>query len=198
MTDTFPSWLEDDGEPASRRSRREQSGDGGHRRRRRRKPRRSRTVLTLVILAVLIVLLGLLAVFAWQARTAYAELREALPKVTELRQQALNGQSGVAAETTDALQEHTGTARDAVTGVHWDVAAKLPWLGPNITATRTATEVVDDLATGVLPDLVSATNIVNPARLAPQDGRINLDPFTEAAPRVIAANHAVQAAQERL
>ncbi len=199
MTDTFPSWLEDDGEPASRRSRREQSGDDGRpRSRRRRKPRRSRTVLTLVILAVLIVLLGLLAVFAWQARTAYAELREALPKVTELREQALSGQSGAAAETTDALQEHTGTAREAVSGVHWDVAAKLPWLGPNITAARTATEVVDDLATGVLPDLVSATNIVNPARLAPQDGRINLAPFTEAAPRVIAANDAVQAAQERL
>lgn len=194
MTDNFPSWLEDDGGSATTVS----DDGGGSRRRRRRKSRRNRTVLTLVILAVLLAVLALVVVFAVQARAAYSELRAAVPIVSELREQALSGQVDAAAASTAELQEHTGAARDAVSGPHWSLAAKLPWVGPNITAVRTTTEVVDDLAVGALSELVAATDVVNPARLAPQDGRIDLAPFAEVAPRVVAADGVVQDARERL
>ncbi|HLS33941.1 MAG TPA: DUF4012 domain-containing protein, partial [Brevibacterium sp.] len=92
----------------------------------------------------------------------------------------------------------TGNAREALSGPHWSVAARLPLVGPNVVAARTATEVVDDLATDVLPDLVAATEIVEPARLAPQEGRIDLAPFIEVAPQVTAAHDAVRNAQQRL
>ncbi|WP_413452515.1 DUF4012 domain-containing protein [Georgenia phoenicis] len=195
MTDNFPSWLEDDGGSATTTS----DDDGGRsRRRRRRRSRRGRTVLTLVILAVLLAILALGVVFALQARAAYSELRAAMPIVSELREEALSGQVDAAAASTAELQEHTGAARDAVSGPHWSLAAKLPWVGPNITAVRTTTEVVDDLAAGALSELVAATDVVNPARLAPQDGRIDLAPFAEVAPRVVAADGVVQDARERL
>src|SRR5690606_4058355 len=188
VTDTLPAWL-DDGDSA-----RHSSDDGG--RRRRRKQRRGRTALALVITAVLLGLLALVVVFALQARTAQSELQAAMPLVGQLREEALTGQSGAAASTAAELTNHTSTAREALSGPHWSVAAHVPWIGPNVEAARTATEVVDDLAADVLPELVAATDIVDPARLAPQDGRIDLAPFTEVAPQVTAAHDAVRNAQQ--
>lgn len=196
VTDTFPSWLEGDDEHGTRHSGR--SDDAGGRRGRRREPRRGRTVLALVITIVLLGLVALVVVFAVQARAAQSELRAAMPLVGELRQQALGGDTAVAASTAAELTEHTGNAREALSGPHWSVAARLPLVGPNVVAARTATEVVDDLATDVLPDLLAATEIVEPARLAPQEGRIDLAPFIEVAPQVTAAHDAVVRAQERL
>ncbi|WP_454085393.1 DUF4012 domain-containing protein [Georgenia sp. Marseille-Q6866] len=204
MTDNFPSWLEDDGGSATQGPRpgtgtgASTADDGGSSRRRRGKKRRSRTVLALVVVGVLLGLVALLVVFAVQARAAYTELRAAMPQVSELRQQALSGETDAADTTAAELREHTSAARDAVAGPHWAVAAKLPWVGPNVTAVRTATAVVDDLAADALPDLVAATDAVDPARLAPQDGRIDLAPFAEVAPRVVAANDAVLAGRDRL
>lgn len=121
-----------------------------------------------------------------------------MPLVGELREQALTGENDTAQSTADELREHTGRARDAVSGPHWSIAAHLPYVGPNIAAFRTATEVVDDLAADVLPDLVSATEVVDPSNLAPEDGRIDVEPFIEVAPQVIASHDAVLDAQERL
>lgn len=202
VTDNFPSWLEDDGGSATSDARpgtgATTADDGGTSRRRRKKKRRNRSVLALVVVAVLLGLIALLVLFALQARTAYAEMRAAMPLVSELRQEALSGQTDVAGSTAEELREHTSAARDAVAGPHWAVAARLPWAGPNVEAVRTATVVVDDLAADALPDLVAATDVVDPARLAPQDGRIDLAPFADVAPRVIAANEAVLAGRDRL
>ncbi len=155
-------------------------------------------MLALVVTVILLALVTLVVVFALQARAAQTELRAAMPLVTDLRQQVLNGESDTAAATAAQLHDHTGEARESLSGPHWSVAANVPYIGPNVAAARTATEVVDDLAVEVLPDLVAATEIVDPARLAPQDGRIDLAPFEEAAPRVIAADEAIGRAQERL
>ncbi|MBD8063403.1 DUF4012 domain-containing protein [Oceanitalea stevensii] len=205
MTDNFPSWLDDDGGSATPDARPPTRAGGGSgddggttSRRRRKKKRRNRTVLALVILAVLLGLVALLVIFALQGRTAVTEMRAAMPLVSELRQEALGGETDAAGATADELREHTSAARDAVDGPHWAVAAKLPWIGANVAAVRTTTAVVDDLAADALPDLVAATDIVDPARLAPQDGRIDLAPFTEVAPRVVAANDAVVAGRDRL
>ena len=191
MTDTFPSWLEDDS-PAPGPS------EEDRRPRRRRRPRRGRTVLALVLMLLLLGLLALVVLFAVQARAAQAELRAAIPLVTELREEALSGQTDAAAATAVELREHTGAARESVSGPHWSVAARVPYLGPNVAAVRTATEVVDDLAGDVLPQLVSAAGVVDPARLTPQDGRIDLAPFVEVAPQVVAADEAVNDAREQL
>ena len=199
MTDNFPSWLEDDG--SGTREDRPATGsgdDGGTSRRRRQSKRRNRSVVALVVVAVLLGILALLVLFAVQARAAYTEMRAAMPLVSELREEALGGQTDAAGSIVAELREHTSAARDAVGGPHWAVAAKLPWLGQNVEAVRTATVVVDDLAADALPDLVAATDIVDPARLAPQDGRIDLAPFAEVAPRVVAANDAVLAGRDRL
>lgn len=198
MTDNFPSWLEDDG--SATREERPATGadDDGGRSRRRQPRRRNRSVVALVIVAVLLGILALLVLFAVQARAAYTEMRAAMPLVSELREEALGGQTDAAGTTVAKLRKHTSAAREAVAGPHWAVAAKLPWLGQNVEAVRTATVVVDDLAADALPDLVAATDIVDPARLAPQDGRIDLAPFAEVAPRVVAANDAVLAGRDRL
>ncbi|MEE6289272.1 DUF4012 domain-containing protein [Georgenia sp. MJ173] len=212
MTDDFPAWLDGSdstrgasggGDPAAAESAGSRRQEAAGRRsrstgRKTKKSRRSRNILTGLILAVILALLALVVVYALQARTAYTELRAAMPQVQDLRSQALAGNAETAVATVAELQEHTTAARDALGGPHWSVLAALPWVGPNVHAAREATVVVDDLASDVLPDLVSATQVVNPANLALVDGRIDLAPIIEVAPQVIAADAAVNAAIDRL
>ncbi|MEE6274179.1 DUF4012 domain-containing protein [Georgenia sp. MJ206] len=149
-------------------------------------------MLVIALFGVAVILLAL------DARTAYAELRAAMPQVSELKAQVLAGDNEAAAATSAELQDHTNKARDALHGPHWALAGVIPGIGPNVDAAQTAAVVVDDLATDVLPDLVAVTDSVSPAALAPVDGRIDLAPFTAAAPTVLAAHDAVTAATERL
>ncbi|MFC4553884.1 DUF4012 domain-containing protein [Georgenia faecalis] len=194
MSSLFPM-MDDDEQPIRRERRGEGRRDRGSRRKRRGR-------LTLAIaggFVLAVILLGVAALLlALDARTAYAELQAAMPQVTQLRAQVLAGENDVAAATSEELQEHTSAARDAVHGPHWTLAGLLPVVGPNVDAAQAAAVVVDDLATGVLPDLVAVTAVVNPASLAPVDGRIDVAALSAAAPQVVAANDAVAAAAERM
>ncbi|WP_345214600.1 DUF4012 domain-containing protein [Georgenia halophila] len=110
-----------------------------------------------------------------------------------LQDQALAGDRERVSELAEDIREHTGAAREALTGPHWTIASKLPWLGENVTAVQTVSVAVDDLANNALGDLVDAIEVVDPANLAPDNGRIDIAPIAEVAPKVVAANETVQA-----
>lgn len=151
------------------------------------------------MIGALVLAVGALAVVSLlNARTAYDELQAAIPKVNELEEQVLAGDVDAAAATAAELQERTGAARDALHGPHWTAWGKFPWLGPNVNAAQTITEVVDDLATGALAHLIDAVQVVDPANLAPQDGRIDLAPIQEVADQVVGAHAAIGRADNRL
>jgi hypothetical protein len=59
-------------------------------------------------------------------------------------------------------------------------------------------EVNDDLAVRALPPLMQATSLVNANKIAPVRGRVDLTPLAQAAPKVMAAEAAVQSAVRRL
>src|SRR5665811_2178010 len=73
-----------------------------------------------------------------------------------------------------------------------------PWLGPNVVAVQTVSEIIDGLAVDALPSLMEATSLVDPTTLAPVNGRVDLAPLVKAAPKVVAANAEVQTAVRRL
>jgi hypothetical protein len=150
-----------------------------------------------VLLLAVVVIAGL----AWvgvDALRARGELKAAATQVKVLQGQVAKGDRKKAAVTLRSLQEHAAAARAGTHGPHWSVARVLPWLGPNVGAVQTVSEVIDGLATGALPALMDATSLVDPTTLAPVKGRVDLAPLVKAAPQVLAADAEVQDAVGRI
>lgn len=175
----------------------EAKGAAGQRPRSRRRPGTAGKVL----LGISLLLLVILAAVAWvgvDALHARGELKAAAGQVHALQGEVVRGDRPAAAVTLRSLQQHAAAAREQTHGPAWSAMRDLPWLGPNVRAVQTVSEVVDSLATGALPELMDATALVNPSTLAPVGGRVNLAPLLKAAPKVLAANAQVQAAAARL
>lgn len=174
---------------------RPQAGDGGAPHRRR--PRTLRRVL----LVVLLLLVAVTAVVAWvglDALRARRELTTAAAQVEVLQAQVEKGDRTGAAATLTSLQRHASTARDSTHGPQWSVVRAVPWLGPNIAAVQTVSEVVDTLAVNALPTLMDATALVDPTTLVLDDGRVDVQSLAKAAPSVVAADGEVQEAVRTL
>ncbi len=152
----------------------------------------------LVGVGLLLVLLGWGAWLGVDGLRARSELLAGARLVTTLQDQVLAGDRDAATATLTALQGHADEAQDRTHGPHWSAARVLPWVGDDVRAVQTVAEVVDSLATDALPGLMDATELVDPARLAPTDGRVDLAPLQAAAPVVVAADATVQDALQRV
>lgn len=168
-----------------------------HRRRRRGGRRRGRAVV-LVVAALLLGLVAAAVSLAYDAVRAREALELARADVRALQERVVAGDVDGAAAVLPQLQERAGTAYDRTHGPLWALAARLPWAGPNVDAVRTLSAVVDGLARDALPALMQATTVVDPASLAPQDGRLDVAPIAAVAPQVVAADAAVQDARSSL
>lgn len=96
------------------------------------------------------------------------------------------------------MQESSAGARGAARDPLLRAAALLPYVGDDLRAVRTATEVVDGLAHDVLPRLVDTSAALRPAALRPEGDRIALAPLLEARPALVAASSAASTAADRL
>ena len=162
--------------------------------------RRGGRVRTLFLLAAALVV-AVTATVAWvgvDALRARDELKAAAGQVQVLRSQVVKGDRPAAAATLKSLQHHAAAANAGTHCPHWSAARTLPWLGPNLRAAQTVSEVIDGLAVHALPALTGATALVDPTSLAPVKGRINLAPLVKAAPQVVSADAQVRAAASRL
>jgi len=146
----------------------------------------------------------LVAGLAWagwvasDAVTARDELLTAAAQVVDIQSLVLAGDAAGAEQSLAEVQAHAAAAREHTHGPHWSAATIVPWVGDNVRAVQVASEVVDDLAVRVLPDLMDVVAVVDPAALAPVDGRVDLAPLEAAAPVVVAADGEVSAARDRL
>ena len=162
--------------------------------------RRSRTMRR--VLFTLILLLALVAAaVVWvgvDALKARGQLQAAATQVHVLQDQVEKGDRKGAKVTLRSLQGHAAAAQARTHGPQWSVARTLPWVGPNVQAVQTVSEVIDGLAVKALPTLMDATSLVDPTTLAPVKGRVDLKPLVKAAPEVVAANAEVQSAARRI
>ena len=153
----------------------------------------------LLAVALLLVVLG--AAGAWigvDGLHARADLKVAAGQVRVLQGQVAEGDYRAARVTLKSLQKHAAAARASTHGPQWSAGRALPWAGPNIRAVQTVSEVIDGLARTAMPPLINATALVDPATMAPVNGRVDLAPLVKAAPDVEAANAQVQAGLRRL
>jgi hypothetical protein len=156
--------------------------------------RRLLFILTL-LLAVVTAAVVWVGVDALKAR---GELKAAATQVHVLQGQVEKGDRRGAKVTLKSLQAHAAAAQAQTDGPQWSVVRALPWVGPNVRAVQTVSEVIDGLAVNALPTLMDATSLVDPTTLAPVNGRVDLKPLVRAEPKVVAANSEVQTAARRL
>ncbi|WP_421742088.1 DUF4012 domain-containing protein [Cellulomonas sp.] len=162
-----------------------------------KRARRRRTVLLSVGIAA-VALVGAGVWLALDAVRASDALQAARDDVRILQEQVTAGDAAAADRTLVQLQAHASTAKSSTTGPVWTVASSLPWAGDDVSAVRTIARTVDDLAQHALPSLMEATTLVDPAALAPVDGRVDLGLLTQAAPQIVAADASVQLSAQQL
>jgi len=133
-----------------------------------------------------------------QALTAKDNLERVASDFTTLSGQLTSGdRAGVATTLADA-QDHAAAARKNTRGPGWWLTERIPGVGPNVTAVRTVSDVVDELSRHVLPDVVTATSTLRPDNLRPHQGRVDLGALERIAPSVVAADRALQVQAGRI
>jgi hypothetical protein len=164
--------------------------------RRRRKQRRRRIGWS--VFGVTLALVALAVLMASQSLSAYRHLDKASRVIPTLRQQLTEGDTAGAQRSAEQFRKDAEAARDAVHGPHWWLLAQFRWVGPNVSAVRTVTDTLDEIASKAMPDLIDAAEVLGPEELTPDNGRINLEPIRQAAPPLFEAAKVVGAAEERL
>ena len=131
-----------------------------------------------LVLALLVVLaLASVGGSAWLAK---GELQKAQGLITLARSQVSEGDYAGLPATFDEIRQHTEKARSLSRGPLWWATEHVPWIGPNFTALRGLTEVVDDTVAASEPLVALAPEFTREG-LTPTEGKVPLDPFLNAA-----------------
>lgn len=149
-------------------------------------------------LAAVGVLSVLGVLFAVQAAQAGSSLRLAANQAEVLQGQIVAGDTEGAQASLGALQQSAARARDQTDGPLWDVGSRVPFLGKNVAAVRTVSEVVDQIATEAMPPVVGLSEQINLNAFSPRNGRVDLETIQEIRPSVIAAATALTSADDKL
>ncbi len=140
-----------------------------------------------------------LAVGGWEARQA-VQARHHLLRATALLQTLqtqLEQGDYAAGRTTVARLRHETSAAAATTGdPAWQMGGHAPAIGDDVRAVRTVTVVLDELATKVLPPLVSVAAGIE--ALVPRDGRVDLTALAGAASALRAADATMRRIRDRV
>lgn len=164
----------------------------------RRSRRRRLARITLWVAVAALVLLGIGAWLFSRATVINSELLSATSLVKTLKSQIAAKDAPGAAETVDAVVQHTSSAREAANDPLWKATSVIPWVGPNLVAASEIATSADDVARlGAVP-LVNAFESLDWQTLRPTPDGIDLKPLTRAAPQVQAAAHAVRETSKRL
>src|SRR4051812_46712703 len=130
-----------------------------------------------------VLVIGFLLLFSvWQALEARIALSEVATRMTMMVHQLSAGKTKQASVTLQGAADSAEKAHAFTRGPVWWTASKLPWLGDDVTAVRTVSQVADDLTSDTLPDMLEAGRVFGPRVMKPRHGRFELEPLTKAAP----------------
>ena len=133
----------------------------------------------------------LLLPFVWLAVTglmARSQLSQLRSEVRTLGAEISAGRWTSAHATAADLAKHARRAHELTAGPVWAVAADLPAGGEPLRTIRGITAAVDSLGSDALPQLVSATERLDPRTLRRPDGSIDVSRIATVAPGLDAAS----------
>lgn len=155
---------------------------------------RLRWALGLVGVAVVL----LLGYTGYQALQAKESLERAAHEFEQIADSLKVGDEDTARSRLRMAQDAAQEARDNTHGPGWWLTSRLPEVGDDVEAVRTVADVTLVLSDEVIPDVVVASDNLDPANLRPQDGRVSITPVTAAAPTIVSADERMQRQLERV
>jgi hypothetical protein len=147
---------------------------------------------------VVVVLLASVGWVGYRAMQVRDHLNSALTLVATLQQQILDGDTDAALTTVADIKDQTGAAGSAANDALWSVAQHAPFLGDDLATVRLLADSSDQLAWRVLTPLATAASGLDPAKLAPHDGTIDLDGLLRARAEIAHAADGITEIQHRL
>jgi hypothetical protein len=151
--------------------------------------RRRRIGVAMIVAGGVLLLAGLwLAVTALMARS---QLNQVRAEVHTLRAEITASDWTAARATATELANHAQRAHQLTSGPVWAVAAALPSGGEPLRTIRGITASVDTLGRDVLPQVVGATQRLDPRTLRRTDGSIDLSRIAAVGPAIDAASATV-------
>jgi len=119
-----------------------------------RDTRRRRRIVWIIVAAVLAVVVTALAWLAFRVLQAKDELEAAVAASDQLTAAAGDADIDGARDAVSALSRHSAAAASVATDPVWRGAELLPWLGPNLSAVRTAADQTHSIASDVAAPLL--------------------------------------------
>ncbi|WP_167494146.1 DUF4012 domain-containing protein [Microbacterium hydrothermale] len=162
----------------------------------RRTPRRLRlsSVAWISLGALSVAILAMAAAVGVGAFVAQKELRAAIPVVSAMQDQFESDDRVGLDASIQELRAHASAARGAADTWLWWIAEQAPFVGSSLHAVRGSTVAVDELANGVLPELVD----IDPALLRPRGGAFDVGALTDLAGPLGTASAAAERASGAL
>ena len=156
---------------------------GIHKRSARRKaPHTVRNVI-LTVLVLLMLLVAVSAVFGMkfykQARFVGEHEGKALSALSIIDKTSELEDRETATAAIQQAQFETAEAKTIAHGTLWNIAAKIPFIGSDITTVQGMTEVMDDMAQQTLPQLADIARRLSNSDLSGENGHLNLQPIVD-------------------
>ncbi|MBC7517329.1 MAG: DUF4012 domain-containing protein [Microbacteriaceae bacterium] len=158
-------------------------------------PARRTIVISIVTLSV-----ALLACAAWvgvRGLLAKTELENAETRLSAIRSAVITGDIAGAQKLSTRLSAETAAASGYTSDVVWRSCEWLPWVGPNLTATRSVATIIDEVDRDAVVPLVRVASSVHLRDFHPVNGAIDLAPLAVLQPVVAKAAHALLLAQQQ-
>jgi hypothetical protein len=147
---------------------------------------------------VILLLLVSLGTFTWQAVMASRSLLDARSSGELVQQRIRAGDFTGASRALGELRGHTREARDSTDGLLWDLGRRAPFLGRNIGAVQTVSEVLDTATRENAPIALELSKAVDEGRFRPRNQRIDLAEVERLTPSVRRAADSIDRASRRL
>ena len=132
--------------------------------------------------------------FAWQAITATLALKDAGRDAERVQEQVAAGDFDAANRTLASLQDKADRAHGRTGNVLWTVGGKIPWLGDNISAVQTVSEVLDTATEVNAPIALKLSEALKAGAFKPVNGKIDLAAIARLTPDVQRAATSIDAA----
>ncbi|WP_158253302.1 DUF4012 domain-containing protein [Cryobacterium sp. N19] len=123
-----------------------------------------------------------------QVLMAKSELEQAVPLASAVQGAVAAGDLGSARSSVTALSQHARAAASHVGDPVWLAFEAVPFVGPNLSAVRQLTEIVDRIGEHAGEPLASLAASVDLAGFVPVGGGVDLSPILESEPVIRGVN----------
>lgn len=148
-----------------------------------------------VLLGIGVLLLFTIGWIGFRGFLAQRELNDAIPAASRVTTAIASDDVAAAGRAASDLRNHTRAAAALTSDPVWLTVEAVPWIGPDLTAVRTAAAASDTVAAHVVQPLVAAGAALGLRHLTITGGRIDLAPIVAAQPAVARARTAFTSAR---